>query len=92
MQSLVLIFLRKYLSFFFPYADFILTQIPAVTMYHINNLMCREDLKWEVSPVWWGLAEPNSASFTGEAENLYLPEALNGKGRENPKDKREMHV
>lgn len=50
---------------------FILTQIPTVIMYHINNFTRREDLKWEVSSVPRGLGESNLVSFTGEAENLY---------------------
>ena len=55
-------------------------------MHRISNLMCWEDLSWEVLSVWWGSAEPNLVSFTRKAENLYQPEALFGKGGENPKD------
>ena len=48
--------------------------------------MCWEDLSWEKSSAWWGSAEPNLVSFTREAENLYQPEALDGRGGENPED------
>ena len=70
---------------FFPYLKLTLTPFPAVTMCHFSNLTCLEDLSWEVLSVWWGSAEPNLVSFTRETENLYQPEALDGKG-ENPKD------
>lgn len=64
---------------------FILTQIPTVIMYHINNFTRREDLKWEVSSVPRGLGESNLVSFTGEAENLYTWCGPKWLGRKKPK-------